>query len=267
MEIVFLGTGGGRFNLVRQLRLTGGFRINGPLAVHVDPGPGALAASLRFGQDAGKLDLVVVTHNHIDHVNDAGLLVEAFSRYGEKHGFLIASRSVIEGDENGDRGISRYHLGNLEKYWVAQTGKKIEAEIRGKKFSLLPTKVRHEDENGFGFVLEMGRARVGYTSDTEYFEGIGRQYALCDVLVVNSLKPKEDGIPGHLDTDAAIKLILEAGPKIAVMTHLGMSMLSAGPEKEAARVERESGVRTVAAKDGMRVGVERQEINWARRKA
>ena len=260
MEIVFLGTGGGRFNLVRQLRLTGGFRINGPLAVHVDPGPGALFASMRFGQDASKLDLIVVTHNHIDHVNDAGLLVEAFSRYGEKHGFFIGSRSVIEGDENGDRGISRYHLGSLEKYWVAEAGKKIEAEMRGEKISLLPTRVKHEDGTGFGFVLEMGGARVGYTSDTEYFEGIGRQYAGCDVLVANSLKPKEDGIPGHLDTDATIKLVSEAGPKLAIMTHLGTSMLKAGPEREAARVERESGVRTVAASDGMEVGVERQEI-------
>ena len=260
MEIVFLGTGGGRFNLVRQIRLTGGFRINGPLAVHVDPGPGALFSSMRFGQDASMLDLIVATHNHIDHVNDAGLLVEAFSKYGKKHGFFIGSRSVIEGDENGDRGISRYHLGNLEKYWVAECGKRIDAQMRGEKISLLPTRVRHEDETGFGFVLEMGGARIGYTSDTEYFEGIGSQYALCDVLIANSLKPKEDGVPGHLDTDAVIRLVGEARPKLAMMTHLGMSMLKAGPEKEAARVERESGVRTVAAADGMKVDVERMEV-------
>ncbi len=260
MEIVFLGTGGGRFNLVRQIRRTGGFRINGSLNIHVDPGPGALSSSLQFGQDAGKLDLVIITHSHIDHTNDAGLLVEAFSRYSQKRGFLIGSKSAIEGDEHGDRGISRYHLGSLEKYWVAQAGRKLELEMRGKGLSLMAAKVKHEDSTGFGFVLGMDGKRVGYTSDTEYFEGIGRQYAGCEVLLANSLKPKEDGVPGHLDTIGTAKLVSEAKPNLAVMTHLGMAMLKAGPEKQAAIVERESGVRTVAAQDGMRIDVGRLEI-------
>ena len=245
---------------MRQIRRTGGFRINGPLNIHVDPGPGALFSSLHFGQDAGKLDLIIITHNHIDHTNDAGLLVEAFSRYGQKCGFLVGSASAVHGDENGDRGISAYHLESLEKYWVAEAGKKLEIEIRGKKLSLMPTKVKHEDAAGFGFVLEMGGKRVGYTSDTEYFKGIGRQYTGCDVLLANSLKPKADGVPGHLDTAGTAKLVSEAKPKLAVMTHLGMSMLKAGPEAQAAIVERESGVRTAAAQDGMRIDVGRLKI-------
>ena len=44
------------------------------------------------------------------------------------------------------------------------------------------------------------------------------------------------------------------------MTHLGMSMLKAGPEAQAAIVERESGVRTAAAQDGMRIDVGRLKI-------
>src|SRR3989338_2330427 len=182
VEIVFLGTGGGRFNLVKQVRKTAGFRINGPLLIHVDPGPGALAACRDFGQHPEKTDVIVVTHNHIDHVNDAALLIESMADGWrvKKKGVLIGSRSVIVGDKNGDKGVSSYHLGKMERDVVAQPGKKIVVEMAGKRAVLHPTKVKHEDETGFGFVLEMGGARIGYTSDTEYFSGISEQYKKCD---------------------------------------------------------------------------------------
>jgi len=253
VEIVFLGTGGGRFNLVKQIRRTGGFRINGSLNIHVDPGPGALFSSIHFKQDASDVDLLILTHNHIDHTNDAGLMVEAFSKYKKKHGFAIGSKSVIEGDANRDRGISRYHLRNLEKYWIAVPGKKMEIRMRGRKITLLPTRVRHDDRTGFGFVLEMGGKKIGYTSDTEYYWGMAAQYSGCDVLIANCLKPKKDNVPGHLDSASTARLLSEAKPALAVLTHFGMSMLAAGPEKEAVRIGKISGVRTVSAKDGMKI--------------
>ena len=250
--IVFLGTGGGRFNLISQIRKTGGFRINGSLKIHVDPGPGALASSLQYKQNAGEIDLLIVTHNHIDHVNDAGLMVEALSPgWKQKKGWLIASKSVIKGDEKGDKGITAYHLGKLEKHTVAVPGKKIKIGINGKVASILPTNVKHEDETGFGFVLEMDGKKIGYTSDTEYFEGISKQYKGCDILIANNLKGSEDGIPGHLYTAATAKLATEANPKLLLLTHIGISLLQSGPEKEAEKIEKMTGVKTISAVDGM----------------
>ncbi len=267
MEIVFLGTGGGRFNLVRQVRKTGGWRINGGLCIHVDPGPGALFSSLRYKQDARMLNLIIITHNHIDHSNDAGLLVEAFSAYGKKRGFLIGSKSAVEGDAKGDRGISRYHRDNLKGYWTGVPGKKLDVRIRGRKISLAFTKVRHEDRTGFGFVLEMDGRRIGYTSDTEYFRGSGRQYKGCDVLIANCLKPENDGIPGHLDSKGAAMIFAEAAPKLAIISHLGVGILNAGPGREAAKIEQWSGIRTISAKDGMHLEIVRRKAKKNDRKA
>jgi phosphoribosyl 1,2-cyclic phosphodiesterase len=260
VEIVFLGTGGGRFNLISQTRKTGGFRINGSLKIHIDPGPGALANSHFYGQEPRAWDLLIVTHNHIDHVNDAGLMIEAVSKWNEKHGFLIASKSVIEGDEKGDKGVAAYHLGKLEKHEIAVPGKQIKLRIRGKSISILPTKVKHEDKTGFGFVLEMDGLLIGYTSDTEYFAGISEQYAGCDVLIANCLKPSEDGIPGHLYSDSTAKLFSEAAPKLGIISHLGMSMLKANPEKEAKKIGMLSGIKTVAAVDGMRLNLAKEHV-------
>ena len=73
MEIVFLGTGGGRINLIKQARATGGFRINSAnTSIHVDPGPGALITSVKYREDPLKLNAVIVTHAHVDHSNDSG---------------------------------------------------------------------------------------------------------------------------------------------------------------------------------------------------
>lgn len=256
MEIVFLGTGGGRWNLISQARRTGGFRINGSLDIHVDPGPGALIACRDFGQDPSKVKLLVVTHNHIDHVNDAGVIAEAMSGYSlQKRGWLIGSKSVILGDKNGDKGVSNYHMGALSHVEVATPGKEIRVEISGRKALLAPTRVKHDDRTGFGFTLEMDGKKIGYTSDTEYFEGIAGQYRGCDMLIANNLKSKDDGVPGHLFSGGTIKLFRQASPKLGVIAHMGMRLIKSGPEKEAQKIEKESGVRTIAATDGMKIGV------------
>lgn len=254
IEIVFLGTGGGRVNLLSQKRSTGGFRINGPAAIHVDPGPGALLSGNRFGQRAADVQLLIVTHNHVDHVNDAGLIAEAMSHYAlRKKGVIVASKSVIKGDKNNDKGISNYHLGKMQRAIVAVPGRKISLRIGGASLSLLPTPVRHEDGTGFGFVLCMGGKRIGYTSDTEYFPGLGKSFSGCDALIANSIKSSRDGLTGHLYSEASARLFSEARPKLGIITHLGMKLLLSGPGKEARRIEKLSGVRTIAAKDGMKL--------------
>ena len=217
-----------------------------------------------YGQDLGKTDVIVVTHNHIDHMNDASLLVEAMVTCSKKKdwwkakkllGWLISSRSVISGDEYGEKGMSSYFLDKLARLCIAKAGRKISISINGKKATLLPVPVRHEDKSGFGFVLSMDGDRIGCTSDTEYFEGMGGYYKGCDVLIVNCLKPKKDMVPGHLYVDSTITLLKEARPKLAVLSHMGLTFLQAGPEKEARKIEKESGVKTIAAKDGMKIKV------------
>ena len=264
MEILFLGTGGGRFNLIRQVRRTAGFCISGPLRIHVDPGPGILPAAAAYKQDLSKTDVIVVTHNHIDHMNDAGLLIEAMVTYSKKRnwwkanrllGWLISTKSMIKRDEYGEKGISSYFLERLARLCIAQTGKEIKISIGGKKATLLPVPVKHEDRSGFGFVLSMGGKRIGYTSDTEYFKGLGQHYAGCDALIVNCLKPRKDRVPGHLYTESTMQLLKEAQPKLAILSHMGIAFLEAGPGKEARKIEKASGVKTIAATDGMKINL------------
>ncbi|HQT45562.1 MAG TPA: MBL fold metallo-hydrolase, partial [Candidatus Micrarchaeota archaeon] len=125
VEIIFIGTGGGRFNLVRQLRRTGGFRIHGKNAqIHVDPGPGASLGCRLERINLQKTDAIIATHAHIDHVCELPVIIEAmagFSGFFGKHvpkGTLIGSKNAIEGTPEYERPVSKYHLSKLENVIV-----------------------------------------------------------------------------------------------------------------------------------------------------
>jgi len=239
--------------VLRQLRATAGFIVRGKASIYFDPGPGALLRSLQLGVELGKLDAVVISHAHIDHSNDANLLVEAMTNGGKRRrGMLIGSISALEGNDRFDRVVSLYHQRMVEKKLVVKAGDKL--SVKGVGVEVTPTK--HEDETGVGFKLISAGRTVGYTGDTDYFPELGRIFSGCDCLILNNLKPAGCHYPGHLDSELSIRILKEARPKKAVIQHFGMGMLRAGPEAEARLIQKESGVETVAAKDGMIVTVE-----------
>jgi ribonuclease BN (tRNA processing enzyme) len=249
MEIIFLGTGGGRINLIKQARATGGFIISGSKNIHVDPGPGALVHMCRIGISPLKTDMLLVTHSHIDHISDAGVLIEGMSNYGlKKKGILIGADDSLEGKTDGQR-ISEFHLSRVETIVNAKPGESFQFE--GGKFTF--TKAVHDTFPAFGFVLEMGGKRIGHTGDTEYYGGMDAVFEGCDLLILNVMKPYGDKYHGHLTAEDASRLIGRVQPKLAIITHMGMKMQFYPPEKKAKEIEEETGVRTIAATDGMRV--------------
>ena len=56
--LTFLGTGGGRFATIYQVRATGGMYVKDVARVHIDPGPTALYNMSRLHLDPAKTDAV-----------------------------------------------------------------------------------------------------------------------------------------------------------------------------------------------------------------
>jgi len=257
MQITFLGTGGGRVNLIKQLRGTGGFLISGSANIYVDPGPGALLSSIKYGIDLATVNALVITHNHIDHMNDAALVIEAMTGYAmDKKGMLFASKFSLEGGGNFDRALSRYHLSLIPEKYLLESGKTLKIKQKKKdgslaEFELEGIKTKHDETSAFGFKLRMDGKVIGYTSDTEFFADLPELWKGCDILIVNNLKPMHDGIPDHLASEDTVKILKVAQPKLAILSHIGMKLIKEGPEFEAERITSESGVHTIAARDGM----------------
>jgi phosphoribosyl 1,2-cyclic phosphodiesterase len=250
IEILLLGTGGGRFATITQKRRTAGIRIIGNgLNLHLDPGPGALIYSINEGLDPQKLNAVFVSHSHPDHYTDAEVLIEAMTRgMTRKRGVLAAARSVLSGNDVCESSISKYHQQMPEERIEAVPNMKFKVG----NFNVLVTEARHTDPDTVGFkfeTLEFGG--FAYTSDTEYFEGIGKCYEGVRLLMLCVMRPAGKPWKGHMTTNDAIKIIEETHPEQAVLTHFGMQMIFKGPAREAKLIEEKTGVPTVAAVDGM----------------
>ena len=248
-SIVFLGTGGGRFVTMTQKRRTAGIRILGKgLNLHLDPGPGALVHSIEQGLNPQRLNAVLVSHCHPDHYTDAEMLIEAMTKgMTRKRGVLAAPKSVLEGSDVCEVSISKYHQQMVEKKVEVAPGFKFSLD----NISVLATMAKHTDPEAVGFRFGTSFGDFAYTSDSEYYEDIGKFYQGVRLLALCVMRPSGKPWKGHMSTDDAAKIIDQVHPELAVMTHLGMSMLLEGPEKQAKLIQEKTGVTTVAAVDGM----------------
>lgn len=266
IELVFLGTGGGRFATITQKRRTGGIRLmSKSFNIHVDPGPGALVYSLEAGLDPQKITGVLVSHCHPDHCNDAGVLVEAMTRgMTRKRGVLAAAHSVLVGNEDCDPCLSKYHQTMPELVVDAKPGVSLNMD----DVKITAAEARHSDPSAVGFRFEtVDAGDIAYTSDTEYYEGVGRPYKNVRLLLLCAMRPAGSPWKGHMTSEDAVKIVDEVNPEMAVLTHFGMKMIFKGPAGEAKFIQQKTGVPTIAAKDGMCLNIsEKIEVQTHKRK-
>ncbi|UCC91428.1 MAG: MBL fold metallo-hydrolase [Candidatus Aenigmatarchaeota archaeon] len=254
MNITFLGTAGGRIVIMTQMRGSGGFVLEMDMErIHVDPGPGALVRAKQYGVNLRKLTGLIVSHAHPDHYTDAEMVIESMTQgTRKKRGVLIGNEFVIKGGGEYRQAISPFHLKILERYEILRPGKKTKIG----KIEITATRTKHGEEKALGFVFK-GSKTLGYTGDGEYFQGQEKYFRGCDYLVVNVLRPSNVKWPEHMNTNQAAKLIGLVKPKLAILQHFGMLMLKANPEREARWIEKQTGVKTISARDGMRINFEK----------
>ncbi len=248
-----LGTGGGRFVMTTQRRRTAGIRlIEGDTQIHIDPGPGALVFSNWTGLSPEKLNGLVVTHCHPDHYTDAEVFIEAMTRgTTAKRGILASTKSVLRGSDGIGPSISKYHQGLAKDVLELYEG--ISFNIDGLKFTA--TEAKHSDPSSVGLRINTANGDIGYTSDTGYFPGLSECYTGIRLLILCTMWPRGNHLNIHMNTDDALKIIEETEPEACILTHFGMRMLNAGPEKEAAYLSEQTRVPVVAAMDGMRASI------------
>lgn len=242
------------FATITQKRMTGGFRIEDIAGknIHVDPGPGALVRTYQFGLSPMKINILMVSHSHTDHYTDAEVLLEAMTRgMTRRRGTVIGSKSVIEGYERWGPCISKYHLSKPEVVTLEKGDLH-----RFDNLNITATETVHGDPKAVGFNISSPDITISYTSDTEYTTDLYKDHEGADVLIASVIRAGSERIRGHMGVNDFITLIKEVKPKLAIMTHLGMKFIMEYPEKEAQRATKETGVRTVAARDGMRIDLD-----------
>lgn len=242
-QIVFLGSGGGRKVSVSQARATGGFIVQADKEqIHVDPGPGAIVRAVQFGVDVRDTTMAIISHFHVDHSNDINAIIDAITFGGkEQKGFLIT------GYFNERSNLTKFYSNALKKHVRLKPGEKTEMG----KVIVKAIKTKGHDINTIGYKIFTPRFVLGYTSDTSFFSELVNGFKGCDILIVNTLKPKGEKLKGHMNSEDVIGLLKGVKPKLAILQHFGNSMLKANPVYEARDVQKKSGVQTIAAQDGL----------------
>ena len=255
ISIQFLGTGGARFVVARQLRASGGmwfrFGVDGAAPstqIHVDPGPGALVRALSTVPPCRphELDAIVLSHKHLDHAGDVNAMIEAMTQGGwKRRGAVLAPRDAFEGE----------HV--ILPYAAQFVPVHHHLEERGGPYSVNDVEVRtsirhHHGVETYGLHFGYAGQTVSYLPCGRFFDGLIDDYRAHapDVLVINVLR-YDDAIGGvdHLTFDQARTVIAGVRPKVAIMTHFGTRMLENHPELLARRLEDELGLRVHAAVD------------------
>ncbi len=245
-KLIFLGTGGGRFVTLYQSRATGGVIFNtSEEQIHIDPGPGALLRAKEYDVNLWNTSVVCLTHKHFDHVNDAPAVLEIL-RMKKKKGVLLASKSCFEE-------IVPKHLKDEISIVVLKRGSKVKIN---NNLMVEATGTKHGDSDGIGLKFKTINYGISFVSDTGYYADLSKEHKDSDILVINLMKPKGYESEKHLCYSGAKRLLQEVKPRACVITHFGIKALKSGPLDLARELERETGIRTVAATDGAKMSIQ-----------
>ena len=243
--ITFLGTAGARFMVASQILASGGLWLSlSGTEILLDPGPGCIVQSTKRKLRADKLSAIILSHRHLDHSADVNIMVEAMTWGGfKRHGWLFAPADAL-GTEPVIFSYLKDYLDGIE---VLQEGKSYSV---GNVSFTTPIRHIHAVET-YGMVFRTAEHSFSYITDSRYFDGLCQYYG-GELLIINVLR-LEDNLPiDHLSVSDAEHIINELKPKVAILTHFGMTLWRAKPWEIAQSLSQQTGVRVLAARDGMR---------------
>ncbi len=243
MKLTFMGTAGARFMVAKQIAASGGLYIeDGTTRISLDPGPGAIVQYAKRKVDLTKLDAIVLSHRHLDHAGDVNVMIEAMTEGGfSRRGRLYCPSDALD--------VDPVVLNYLRRF--PQEVIRLEPEttysVNDISFTTTPRHVHQVETYGFRF-----GDRLGWVTDSAYYDGIAEQHK-ADVMVIHVVLMQCRAELPHLCLDDAERIIREAKPRLAILTHYGMTVWRAHPWELAEQLTQRLGTQVKAARDGMSV--------------
>ncbi|NWF91721.1 MAG: MBL fold metallo-hydrolase [Syntrophaceae bacterium] len=238
---------------MRQLRSSGGVWLSvGKTNLYMDPGPGALVRCLHSKPrlDPSALDGILLTHKHLDHSGDVNVMIEAMTDGGFKRkGVLFAPQDAIEEDPV----VLKYVRSYVEKVEVLKEN----SQYRLGEIRFSTSKKHHHRVETYGLNFKIEPRTISWVTDTRFFPDLPDLYR-GEILIIHvvRLKPVGDDLIDHLSIEDVKTIVKKVKPKLTVLTHFGMTMIQAKPWVVAAELEKELGLRVIAASDGMKLDLE-----------
>lgn len=222
MELVFLGTGGGRYATAKQTRQTGGVLLKtDKTQIHIDPGPGAIYHSNKQLDKPEDTEATIISHAHLDHYSDAESIIEQITQVNEYPGTIFANETVLNGYQKMDQAISSYHKNLCQNKFNLNK----ETNIEYKNLVIKSQELNHADPKTVGFKISNKDACIGFWTDTKPEEELISFYEDVDTLVINALISRKNSSKRHTSISDIPDLIRKIKPETAIVTHFGEHLL------------------------------------------
>ena len=245
MKLTFMGTAGARFMVAKQIAASGGLYLeDGSTRISLDPGPGAVVQYAKRKVDLTKLDAIVVSHRHLDHSNDINVMIEAMTDGGFRHrGRVFCPGDALDGDP-----VVLNYLRHFPQE-IVRLQPETEYSVGSITFTTSPAHIHQVETFGFRF-----GERLGWVTDSAYYEAIAEQHR-AEVMVIHLVLMECHSHLPHLCLDDVERIIRDAKPRLAIITHFGMTVWRAHPWEVAEGLSQRTGVEVKAARDGMSLEV------------
>lgn len=242
MKLTFMGTAGARFMVAKQLAASGGLYLEeGSTRLALDPGPGAIVQYAKRKVDASRLNGIILSHRHLDHAGDVNVMIEAMTEGGfKRRGRLFCPSDALDSDP--------VVLAYLRDFPEEVIRLRPNSNYQVGEIAFSTTSAHPHGAETYG--MRFGKL-LGWVTDSAYYDGIADEHR-AEVMVIHTVLLERRELP-HLCLDDAERIIREARPRLALLTHFGMTMWRAHPWELAARLSERTGVDVRAARDGMAV--------------
>ena len=243
MKLTFMGTAGARFMVAKQLAASGGLYLeDGNTRISLDPGPGAVVQYAKRKVDLTKLDAIVLSHRHLDHSGDVNVMVEGMTEGGfHRRGRLFCPSDALDTDP-----VVLNYLRRFPEE-IIRLEPETSYSVNGLTFTTTPRHIHQSETYGFRF-----GDKLGWVTDSGYYDGMAEQHK-ADVMVIHLVLMQCRAELPHLCLEDAERIIRDANPKLAILTHYGMTVWRAHPWELAAGLTQKLGIEVKAARDGMAV--------------
>ncbi|HET9782375.1 MAG TPA: MBL fold metallo-hydrolase [Candidatus Dormibacteraeota bacterium] len=243
MRLTFMGTAGARFMVAQQVAASGGLFLEaGETRISLDPGPGAIVHYAAHKVDLTTLTGIVVSHRHLDHSSDVNVMIEGMTDGGFAHrGVVMCPADVLDDDPVLLKYVRRFpreivRLAPHSDYTLGEV-----------TFTTSGRHVHQVETYGFRF-----GDRLGWVTDTAYYDALAEEHA-AKVMVLHTILLHCHASLPHLCVADVERIIGEARPERAYLTHYGKTVWSANPAEIAAAMSQRLGIDVRAAHDGLSI--------------
>jgi phosphoribosyl 1,2-cyclic phosphodiesterase len=175
-------------------------------------------------------------------------MIEAMTNGGfKKKGVVFAPRDALESDPI----ILKYARDQVEHIEILK--EKGKYEVGNISFET-PIRLKHGVET-YGINIRGKTSSISLITDTDYFTDLASSFT-GDILIVNVVMLNDKSTIEHLCLQEAEQIIEANKPRLAILTHFGMSMVKAKPWELAEHLTKKLGVTVIAARDGMQVDID-----------